>query len=63
MKQPPPANGENCVMMLRKLCPVRPGAFQVGVTKVRNGPLYSVENIYSRNIRSPSVTLGFKILF
>ncbi|XP_041943714.1 unconventional myosin-XV isoform X2 [Alosa sapidissima] len=41
MKQPPPANGENCVMMLRKLCPVRPGAFQVGVTK-----LFLKEEVY-----------------
>ncbi|XP_016361399.1 unconventional myosin-XV-like [Sinocyclocheilus anshuiensis] len=41
LKQPPPANGENCVIMLRKLCPVRPGAFQVGVTK-----LFVKEDIY-----------------
>ncbi|XP_073801014.1 unconventional myosin-XV isoform X2 [Danio rerio] len=41
LKQPPPANGENCVIMLRKLCPVRPGAFQVGVTK-----LFMKEEIY-----------------
>ncbi|XP_062386970.1 unconventional myosin-XV [Sardina pilchardus] len=41
MKQPPPANGENCVLMLRKLCPVRPGAFQVGVTK-----LFLKEEVY-----------------
>ncbi|XP_057203153.1 unconventional myosin-XV [Triplophysa rosa] len=34
LKQPPPANGENCVIMLRKLCPLKPGAFQVGVTKL-----------------------------
>ncbi|TRY59058.1 hypothetical protein DNTS_008381 [Danionella cerebrum] len=34
LKQPPPANGENCVIMLGKLCPIRPGAFQVGVTKL-----------------------------
>ncbi|XP_028842547.1 unconventional myosin-XV isoform X2 [Denticeps clupeoides] len=41
MKQPPPAVGENCVIMLRKLCPVRPGAFQVGVTK-----LFLKEEVY-----------------
>uniref|UniRef100_A0A9J7WWJ1 Myosin XVAa n=1 Tax=Cyprinus carpio carpio TaxID=630221 RepID=A0A9J7WWJ1_CYPCA len=41
LKQPPPAIGENCVIMLRKLCPVRPGAFQVGVTK-----LFMKEDIY-----------------
>ena len=45
MKQPPPAIGDNCVIMLMKLCPVRPGAFQVGVTKVRDDPLTSVQNI------------------
>lgn len=41
LKQPPPANGENCVIMLRKLCPVRQGSFQVGVTK-----LFMKEDIY-----------------
>uniref|UniRef100_A0A671S2H3 Unconventional myosin-XV-like n=1 Tax=Sinocyclocheilus anshuiensis TaxID=1608454 RepID=A0A671S2H3_9TELE len=41
LKQPPPASGENCVIMLRKLCPVRPGAFQVGVSK-----LFMKEDIY-----------------
>ncbi|XP_055047421.2 unconventional myosin-XV [Misgurnus anguillicaudatus] len=41
LKQPPPANGENCVIMLQKLCPIKPGAFQVGVTK-----LFMKENIY-----------------
>ncbi|XP_067238478.1 unconventional myosin-XV isoform X1 [Chanodichthys erythropterus] len=41
LKQPPPANGENCVIMLRKLCPVRLGSFQVGVTK-----LFMKEDIY-----------------
>ncbi|XP_036422587.1 unconventional myosin-XV isoform X1 [Colossoma macropomum] len=41
LKQPPPATGENCVIMLRKLCPVRPGVFQVGVSK-----LFMKEDIY-----------------
>ncbi|XP_039542942.1 unconventional myosin-XV isoform X2 [Pimephales promelas] len=41
LKQPPPANGENCVIMLRKLCPVRQGSFQVGVTK-----LFMKEDVY-----------------
>ncbi|XP_062841982.1 unconventional myosin-XV [Trichomycterus rosablanca] len=41
LKQPPPATGENCVIMLGKLCPLRPGAFQVGVTK-----LFLKEDIY-----------------
>lgn len=35
MREPPAANGENCVIMLSKLCPLRPGAYHVGVTKVR----------------------------
>lgn len=30
----PVANGENCVLLLGKLCPLRPGAYHVGVTKV-----------------------------
>ncbi|XP_068193571.1 unconventional myosin-XV [Antennarius striatus] len=30
----PPANGENCVIMLSKLCRLRPGAYRVGVTKI-----------------------------
>ncbi|TSK31311.1 Unconventional myosin-XV [Bagarius yarrelli] len=34
LKQAPPATGENCVIMLRKLCPVRPGSFEVGITKI-----------------------------
>lgn len=34
LKQSPPATGESCVIMLRKLCPVRSGAFEVGITKV-----------------------------
>ncbi|KAL7829701.1 hypothetical protein AOLI_G00305860 [Acnodon oligacanthus] len=41
LKQPPPATGENCVIMLRKLCHVRPGAFHVGVSK-----LFMKEDIY-----------------
>ncbi|XP_037391428.1 unconventional myosin-XV [Pygocentrus nattereri] len=41
LKQPPPATGENCVIMLRKLCHVRPGAFRVGVSK-----LFLKEDIY-----------------
>lgn len=35
IKQPPAANGENCVIMLSKLCFLRPGSYHVGVTKVR----------------------------
>ncbi|KAF5899292.1 unconventional myosin-XV, partial [Clarias magur] len=34
LKQAPPAAAENCVIMLRKLCPVRQGAFEVGITKI-----------------------------
>ncbi|XP_027004193.2 unconventional myosin-XV [Tachysurus fulvidraco] len=41
LKQAPPATGESCVIMLRKLCPVRPGAFEVGITK-----LFLKEDIY-----------------
>ncbi|KAF4074063.1 hypothetical protein AMELA_G00250380 [Ameiurus melas] len=41
LKQAPPATGENCVIMLRKLCPLRPGAFEVGITK-----LFLKEDIY-----------------
>ncbi|XP_068434504.1 unconventional myosin-XV [Clinocottus analis] len=37
----PAAIGENCVMMLSKLCLLRPGAFHVGVTK-----LFLKEDIY-----------------
>lgn len=32
---PPPMDGENCVAMLKKLCLVKKGEYQVGVTKVR----------------------------
>ncbi|KAK2833709.1 hypothetical protein Q5P01_017598 [Channa striata] len=37
----PAENGENCVKVLRKLCPIRPGGFHVGVTK-----LFLKEDIY-----------------
>ncbi|XP_072298739.1 unconventional myosin-XV [Eucyclogobius newberryi] len=32
--QIPAANGDNCVIMLSKLCPLRPGLYHVGVTKI-----------------------------
>ncbi|XP_029914219.1 unconventional myosin-XV [Myripristis murdjan] len=41
LQQLPPANGENCVLLLSKLCPLRPGACHVGVTK-----LFLKEDIY-----------------
>uniref|UniRef100_A0A3B3TDM0 Myosin XVA n=1 Tax=Paramormyrops kingsleyae TaxID=1676925 RepID=A0A3B3TDM0_9TELE len=41
IQQPPPPEGENCVLMLRKLCPVRAGQYQVGVTK-----LFLKEEVY-----------------
>ncbi|TKS91706.1 Unconventional myosin-XV [Collichthys lucidus] len=41
IREPPAANGENCVFMLSKLCPLRPGAFHVGVTK-----MFLKEDIY-----------------
>ncbi|XP_035261236.1 unconventional myosin-XV-like [Anguilla anguilla] len=34
LQQTPPADGENCVIMLKKLCPVKKEAYQVGVTKL-----------------------------
>ncbi|XP_015244993.1 PREDICTED: unconventional myosin-XV-like [Cyprinodon variegatus] len=34
LKDPLPADGENCVMMLHKLCPVKEGSYQVGVSKI-----------------------------
>uniref|UniRef100_A0A8C9SPY2 Myosin XVA n=1 Tax=Scleropages formosus TaxID=113540 RepID=A0A8C9SPY2_SCLFO len=41
LKETPPADGENCVLMLKKLCPVRAGSYQVGVTK-----LFMKEDLY-----------------
>lgn len=35
MKDPPPADGENCVAMLHKLGPVKSGSYQLGVSKVK----------------------------
>lgn len=35
IRELPDANGENCVIMLSKLCPLTRGAYHVGVTKVR----------------------------
>ncbi|KAM9485945.1 LOW QUALITY PROTEIN: uncharacterized protein ACWYII_004793, partial [Salvelinus alpinus] len=34
LKEVPPADGETCVEMIYKLCPVKPGTYQVGVTKM-----------------------------
>ncbi|MED6237927.1 hypothetical protein ATANTOWER_032437 [Ataeniobius toweri] len=34
LKDPLPADGENCVIMLHKLCPVKQGSYQVGVSKI-----------------------------
>ncbi|CAL8330796.1 unnamed protein product [Merluccius merluccius] len=34
LKDPPATDGENCVIMLRKLVPLKPGYFQLGVTKI-----------------------------
>uniref|UniRef100_A0A3Q3FDM7 Myosin XVAb n=1 Tax=Kryptolebias marmoratus TaxID=37003 RepID=A0A3Q3FDM7_KRYMA len=34
LQDPPPADGENCVVMLHKLCPVKEGSYQVGVNKI-----------------------------
>ncbi|XP_068613626.1 unconventional myosin-XV-like [Brachionichthys hirsutus] len=41
IRELPTANGENCVIMLSKLCRLRPGAHRVGVTK-----LFLKEDIY-----------------
>ncbi|XP_077940214.1 unconventional myosin-XV isoform X2 [Gasterosteus aculeatus] len=41
MRELPAANGENCVVMLSKLCLLRPGAYHVGVTK-----MFLKEDIY-----------------
>ncbi|XP_071375027.1 unconventional myosin-XV [Centroberyx affinis] len=41
LQELPAPNGENCVILLSKLCPLRPGAFAVGVTK-----LFLKEDIY-----------------
>ncbi|MEQ2190634.1 hypothetical protein XENOCAPTIV_003012, partial [Xenoophorus captivus] len=37
LKDPLPADGENCVIMLHKLCPVKQGSYQVGVSKLLEG--------------------------
>ncbi|XP_077381905.1 unconventional myosin-XV [Festucalex cinctus] len=34
LKDPPMGDGENCVIMLRKLGPVKVGSYQLGVTKI-----------------------------
>uniref|UniRef100_A0A3Q1H7Z5 Myosin XVA n=1 Tax=Acanthochromis polyacanthus TaxID=80966 RepID=A0A3Q1H7Z5_9TELE len=41
IQQLPAATAENCVILLSKLCPLRPGIFHVGVTK-----LFLKEDIY-----------------
>ncbi|XP_075318584.1 unconventional myosin-XV [Odontesthes bonariensis] len=34
LKDSPPADGENCVILLHKLCPVQRSSYQVGVSKI-----------------------------
>ncbi|KAM7010125.1 LOW QUALITY PROTEIN: unconventional myosin-XV [Tautogolabrus adspersus] len=34
LKDPPPADGENCVTMLHRLGPVKSGSYQLGVSKI-----------------------------
>ncbi|XP_044046113.1 unconventional myosin-XV isoform X2 [Siniperca chuatsi] len=34
LRDPPPADGENCVIMLHKLGPVKNGSYQLGVSKI-----------------------------
>ncbi|TMS23524.1 Unconventional myosin-XV, partial [Larimichthys crocea] len=34
LRELPPADGENCVIMLHKLGPVKPGSYQLGVSKI-----------------------------
>ncbi|XP_047427282.1 unconventional myosin-XV [Mugil cephalus] len=41
LQELPAANGESCVILLSKLCPLRPGMFHVGVTK-----LFLKEDVY-----------------
>ncbi|XP_076846163.1 unconventional myosin-XV [Brachyhypopomus gauderio] len=41
LKKAPPPDGDNCVLMLSKLCPIRPGDFEVGVSK-----LFLKEDVY-----------------
>ncbi|XP_036068960.1 unconventional myosin-XV [Oryzias melastigma] len=41
LQELPAANGENCILLLSKLCPLRPGVFHVGVTK-----LFLKEDVY-----------------
>ncbi|KAK5885272.1 hypothetical protein CesoFtcFv8_019000 [Champsocephalus esox] len=41
LREPPAANGDNCIIMLSKLCLLQPGDFHVGVTK-----LFLKEDIY-----------------
>ncbi|XP_030634878.1 unconventional myosin-XV [Chanos chanos] len=41
LKKPPPPDGDNCVNMLIKLCPIKKGDYQVGVSK-----LFLKEHVY-----------------
>lgn len=40
LKDTPPADGENCVIMLHKLGPVQNGSYQLGVSKVSQLLMY-----------------------
>ncbi|XP_066511963.1 unconventional myosin-XV [Hoplias malabaricus] len=41
LKKPPPPDGDNCALMLTKLCPIKKGDYQVGVSK-----LFLKEDVY-----------------
>ncbi|XP_072514080.1 unconventional myosin-XV [Salminus brasiliensis] len=41
LKKAPPSDGDNCVLMLTKLCPIQKGDYQVGVSK-----LFLKEDVY-----------------
>ncbi|KAM9454739.1 unconventional myosin-XV [Clarias gariepinus] len=41
LKNAPPPNGDNCVIMLTKLCPIKKGDYQMGVSK-----LFLKEDVY-----------------
>lgn len=62
LRELPVASGENCVLMLRKLCPLRPGVYHVGVTKVRLFLLFVLQ-IHSFSNRSFHIYMSFLPFF
>uniref|UniRef100_A0A3B4AMR3 Myosin motor domain-containing protein n=1 Tax=Periophthalmus magnuspinnatus TaxID=409849 RepID=A0A3B4AMR3_9GOBI len=61
--QIPAASGENCVLMLSKLCPLRPGLYHVGVTKANIYQLLECKRERSRHLAALTLQRYTRMFF